>query len=205
MPFTQYQGLDVLETLRDRSDAAPDRHARAVDVTGSEFGAHTPRHRQIAPHVDREFVWKALSQAEVSVIREFIDSRKGRLVPFWLPSLDRNFQFSTFPGAGTAWTIKAIGYTANMFPGTGARRHVFARHPVSGWRYRKVTASVDNGDGTETLTVDAGVANISSDFWLVGFLKLYRLAVDEVPLSWASRTFVTARLPLVELPFEAPL
>lgn len=206
MPVTLYKGFDVLEVEPDSSEGrGGDESQRRRIVLGPEYGTQAITMAEPQPRVARTIQWTCKSHAEVTVLRTFLDTRRGRAVPFWLPTLQRELQFSGFPGFGSAWTVKWIGYTANMFPLGQGRRHVFVWHPTAGLRYAKVTAAVDNGNGTETLTLEAGMGvNIANSFWVPGFLRLCRLGEDRNPIRWLSQQVAVADLQAVEVPAEAP-
>jgi predicted phosphodiesterase len=71
--------------------------------------------------------------------------------------------------------------------------------------YRKVTASVDNGDGTETLTLDTSTGKaFPMASTQVSFLVFARLASDEPEIHWISTDLATAILEVEEIPAEVP-
>lgn len=206
--MTTYQSFDVLEEEIDARDGGPeDSQEQRIGIVRSPVGFTTDGFSEDFPRLIRPYRWTCQTRAEVSALKAFLDARKGRAVPFWILTWERDFQLSTFPGLGLAWTIKWIGYTANLFPGSGARRHVYVWHPTQGTRYAHVLSAVDNGDGTETLTLEATTGlNIQNDsFFKVGFLRFVRLADDVNQLEWQARNYASMEFRVIELPKEAPL
>jgi hypothetical protein len=68
---------------------------------------------------------------------------------------------------------------------------------------RRVTNAVDNGDGTETLTLSAAVGvDLPLGSGLVSFALYCRLAADPLELTWAAPALCDARLAVVALPNE---
>lgn len=205
--MTTYLGFDVLEVDPDSSGGrGGDAASQEQNVVSSPVGVVATTYREKAPRLERSYRWACQGPAEVQALRDFLDARHGRAVPFWMLSWQRDFSFSTFPGGIATWVIKWCGYSANLFPGTGARRHIFVRHPVSGFRYGKIVSAVDNGDGTETLTLGSVLGvNILTTVWTPGFLRLCRLASDTTRIEWTGQGFAAADLRFIEIPNEAPL
>lgn len=205
MPTT-YAGYDVLEVQGDSAQGrGGDESERRIVLVRSSVGRAVRGYTEPAPRVSREIRWSCAGFAEVGVLRAFLDARKGRAVPFWMLSWQRDFTFDSFPAFSDQWTIRDIGYTGQMFPLGNSRRHVWMRTPTgSSYGYAKVTAAVNNGNGTETLTIDTPVLNIVNDGYTYGFLRLCRLAEDVTPITWHARGYAVAALRAAEIPNEAP-
>jgi hypothetical protein len=65
-----------------------------------------------------------------------------------------------------------------------------------------VTDAIDNGDGTETLTLEAAPASRSRSTTMLAYLVLARLADDDVELLWYHYGVAETTLRFVELPRE---
>lgn len=208
--MTQYAGFDVLEEQIDTRDGGPeDSQEQRVGIIRSPVGFDRDAFSEDYPRLVRLYRWSCETRPQVSALRAFLDARKGQAVPFWMLSWERDFEFSTPPFSAPSWVIKWIGYTANLFPSGGARRHIWVWHPTIGTTYVHVIGAVDNGDGTETLTLESGLIppfNIgSTTFYRVGFLRFSRLADDVNQLEWQARNYASMSFRILELPHEAPL
>jgi len=65
---------------------------------------------------------------------------------------------------------------------------------------------VDNGDGTEHITIDSALGqSVDPSTWVVSFNRLCRQAEDEVELAHLGNGIADAALSFVEVPLEAPL
>ena len=73
------------------------------------------------------------------------------------------------------------------------------------YAYRKVLAAVNNGDGTETLTIDSilGVSP-ARDQTILSYLTLRRLHDDENEIMWRTAGVAECTLRTVEIPTEVP-
>jgi hypothetical protein len=71
--------------------------------------------------------------------------------------------------------------------------------------YAKVTGAIDNGDGTENLTLSALTGKaFPAATTMVSFLTLVRLEADRVSIKWDSTDHAESLLSLVEVPREVP-
>lgn len=137
------------------------------------------------------------------LIEWFRDIAKGRGRNFWLPSYQRDITLAANAAAGfSSITIKNIGFTVNhfLYP---ARRHLAFIANNGTITHRYVTNSVDNGDGTETLTLDGNVpVTFKVNGALISFMLLVRLQSDSMKLSFISAFEAECDLVAVELPNE---
>jgi len=206
--MTQYQGLDVLEIDADGSFARLDDHARGIEGIGADTGRREVDDVAGETGLVREYAWTGLGLADVAELKAFMDARRGRAIPFWLPSTLEDLTLNGDHLAAHLFIdIPTIGYASNLFPYTGARRHLFFR-PIAGGAsvYRKVINAMNNLIGTESLFLEAALGvDMPKSGWIVGFLRCCRLEDDELSINWRSRGYQTARIRVRELPLEAPL
>lgn len=107
------------------------------------------------------------SRAERSNFLGWLDRRQGKQHPFWVPSRENEFVI-TGSGSGTL-TFRSINYT-ERYRRHRARRYLAYIYTNETMSFGKITAAVDNGDGTETISIDAGPSGTLRE---VCFLKLY--------------------------------
>lgn len=122
----------------------------------------------------------------------WLEARQGRQNPVWVPSRDNDLELVA---KLSATTIKTIGYADyNLHYG---RRHIQLAYSDGTVANRKITAIVDNGDGTETLTVASLPAGTITK------LSLLRLCVapDSFELRF-HRDIATAGSMVVECAWE---
>lgn len=203
-----YLGLDVLDqAVHDRAGTVDESLRRKFALLDGGTGAREADAQSDAPAGARPFLWTCLSRAEVADLRAFLSARKGRCVPFWVPTYQQDLTLAADLASGaSSATIRWVGYTAHMFPSGGGRRHVALYDPGASVAYRKVTAATDPGTGlTESLALDSPAPRLfPAATTIVSFLRLCRLDEDEVRIQWTSRGFAQAELRLRDLPAEAP-
>lgn len=146
--------------------------------------------------------------AAVQALRTWYFSVKGALTAFWLPTWQMDLEPVADVVSGVAaLTIRSIGYTERLFPHE-ARRHLAFVPPAGAITHQRVTAAVNNGDGTETLTLSGSSgAPIypGAGAGLVSFLLYVRLAEDPFEIRWLEPGHATAALDVVELPRQVPV
>jgi hypothetical protein len=118
---------------------------------------------------------------------DWYDAVLGALTPSWVPSYQADLVPAVSVGpADTELVIEAMEYTTRSFPLTARRRLALIPSTGGAVTARTVTASVDNLDGTETLTLNAAAgATITAGYGLLSFLRLMCLADDPVTLEWS--------------------
>jgi hypothetical protein len=204
-----YRGFDVLELNYNRVGRIEERVRRKFVLLDSKTGVRQSDEQSAAPAPTRPFSWLALGRGEIEVMRQFLDDRKGRAVPFWLPSFQWDLSLASdvavsSPTAQISWTR----YTSQMFGTTGARRHLALWDlGIPSFEYYEVIAASDPGDGlTETLTLSPGAArDYQADRTVISFLKLCRLERDAVEIRYPSGNVAHATIDVRELPMEAPI
>jgi len=142
------------------------------------------------------------SRGDIATLEAFFQQTMGRAGRFWAASDQPDFFVAGQNEARTTLTVAAFGYTAGDFPNT-ARRMVLVRDWTnSAWHARLVTASADNGDGTETLTLEAALPAALDSTALVSLLYLVRSELDELAVTFDNQQLAHSDVSFTELPSE---
>lgn len=206
--MSTHLGHDVLELNYNRLGAFQEALHRKFVVLDSKMGLRTSDEQSPAPAVVRPFVWTALGDAEIATMRAFLDARKGRAVPFWLPTFQWDLKLSQDVIETQAIiTIDWIRYVQQMWGTTAARRNVAVwtiGDPTMD--FYRISAATDPGDyQTETLTLDPpAIRDYPAATRVVSFLKFCRLETDEVEINYPALGVAEATIQVRELPLEAP-
>lgn len=202
---TQYEGYDLIEELPNNRLDGEIELRRASAMIDSRTSIRVVDDKSGIATALSGFNWFAYTRSEIAALKRFIHRRFGQAVPFWLPTWHNDLPLAEdAAGAAVNIDIKRVGYTDYQFPDT-ARRHIAFIDPSGAITARKVTAAVDNGDGTETITVSSALpAGGFPAATMVSFLPLVRLADDDVDLRWSSPIMVECDLPVVEVTREVP-
>lgn len=201
--MTQVYGFDVLEEEPDWSEPPGQSTRRILSRFDNGMGPVVVRDRGGVAFQEQGFAWFLDGRSKVQAFRDFVDSRMGSLVPFWVPTWREDLTLAQQAPANTSGiVVKESGYATRMFPDV-ARRYLAIQNPAGGWIYRKVTSASSNGT-TETLTLDATVGTLLQAGTAVSFLVLCRLDSDKAAIEWNDVTFGQAETKFVEIPKEVP-
>jgi len=204
---TQYQGLDVLEVEANRFQAVTDDFVRRFNLLDQRTGVRWADELEAAPAIVRPFVWTALGREEALAMRSFVDDRKGRAIPFWVPTWQQDLQLHTDAVLDqTILEIDWVRYTGLQFPSTAARRHlaVYSTSHVPSYHY--IVDADDPGNFvTETIQISPGAArNWPKGSTIFSFLRLCRLENDVISWIWESTQVLHALIEIREIPAEVP-
>lgn len=199
-----YRGQEILAVEPTRDEGAEDQIERAEFELNNRTGSRSVDAVSLTPRAKRIFNWLALNRGEAKLIRGFIERHRGRGCGFWTNGWQRDLTLvADLAGGASSWVIDDVEYASRIFPLGRARRHVGVL-TASGWRYREILAAVDNANGTESLVLDAPIAEALTPRTLIAFLRYARLDVDEPQIDWLGSRCARARLPMVDLPGETP-
>lgn len=204
-----YFGFEVLELNYNRAGPIEERLGRGFVLLDPETGKRVADEHTESPAAVRPFIWSAFGRDEISTLRGFLAARKGRAVPFWLPSFQWDLTLTEDVLTSQAvLTVEWVRYKQQMFGTTGARRHValWTLGDGSTIDCYRVDAAGDPGNyETETLTIDpVAVRDYTAETTVVSFLKLCRLEEDRVSITYPDGAHAEATIPVRELPLEAP-
>jgi hypothetical protein len=203
---TYYRGHDLLteppvgNPVRDQSETMPQV------VSDGGVGQWSVAWPANTPSLDFPFSIVLETRDRVSDWLLWLSYRRGQYAPFWMPTWRRDFRLAVSAGAAdTDLIVRDTGYTDSGFA-SEARRHVAVIVAGGGAITiypRRIEASVDNGDGTETLTLDAALGVDIDRAAVLSFLVLARLADDTAVLHWHHPQLAVAEVRVVEVARQA--
>jgi hypothetical protein len=205
--MANHRGVTILDvTDPDRGDGSSDDLERRIFELQTGTGTKTVDVPGPADSVVRQFEWMCFSRAEAKVLRTFIEGRLGMALPFWLNTWSEDFTLNADHGTNsTTLTVLYNGYSALVFPLGNMRRHIHVKAPDGTVHTRYVSNAVDNGNGTETLTLESLIAPaLTVAGTLISFLRYSRLDTDEPAIAWTGGQYARSTLPVREIPNEAP-
>lgn len=185
-PATTYRGFPVLTTrpsyARD-PETSLDRMAYRVDDDIGLINEHDdvglPLYRQVHD-------WNLDGRAALNAWRGMVYALNGKRNSLWVPTwLDDLTPVASMTPSATAMRVAWSGYAAHVAQAIN-RRDVRVELTSGAVLYRRIVASVDNGDGTETLTLDngLGVAVAPHQVAQVSFMGLCRSDSDQFEIGW---------------------
>lgn len=202
----QYRGFDVLEAPPNRESDLPRGYKRDLVKLDQQTGIITVESKSNAPTVTLNHPWFLMGRHDITKCRSFLLRRQGQLNPFWVPTWDHDLVMNQdlAPG-GTQLVIKRVFYTRFFFPELSRRYLAFIGPGGVMLGYNKVTASQENSNETETLTLETAIsAGLAATTTMVSFLSFARLAMDDNSIEWSNPSLAQAALAVQELPQEVP-
>jgi hypothetical protein len=200
-----YRGHDLLSVMPNNREERDQRALMRVELLDSQTGQVSTRPAWAGLLVDHPFTWTLDGRAEIGDFLQWCAFRRGRYTPCWVPTWRQELTLAEPAGSGdTELTIVDVGYTTSLFP-SEARRHLAIITATAGVRTitpRRVTDALENGDGTEMLTLEAASGIALPIDTMIAYLVLARLDSDDVELLWYHYQAAEAVVRLVELPRE---
>jgi hypothetical protein len=204
--LTSFKGFDVLEIGPNWESDLKRTYSRSLVILDPKIGPISSVDKGGTPLVGQEFPWWLQDHAAVTKFRAFLLARFGQLRPFWIPTWDQDLVLHQDVGsADTGILIDSEFYTRFFFPSKARQYIAFIPTDGSGNVYRKITNAVDNGNGTELLTLESPTAKaFSKSQTQISFLTLARLASDDSEIEWVNNDLAQANLQFQEVPREVP-
>jgi hypothetical protein len=203
---TQLDGIDVLtEAQHNARDEIRESFARVGALLDNPTGKREYDDHGGRAFPARNFLWTAPDRAACVRLREFLDARKGRLVPFWTPTFSWDLELAEdSPAESATLVIRRAGYGQFLWP-VPARRRLAIFVPGQPMALRKVI-SLETGTTTETLHLDSapGGTTLFAETTRICFLPLCRLAEDLTEITWSHTDHCEARIQFAEIPHEVP-
>jgi hypothetical protein len=199
----QIQSVDLFFDHTETGD--PQELASTVRRLRTDFETGAIESTLLAPAATNRIGHRQLmsSRTEIANFLGFLARRKGRKVPFWTPAYGHHFNV-------TQSLTNEITITDEMYQerfAAGIARKYMVRPSAAGavLKVGKTSAVVDNGNGTETLTLigsEPGTAPVKISLTIP--LRYCRLDADAIELQWMTSSVVDARLAFREMFVEAP-
>jgi hypothetical protein len=201
---TQLDGVDVLtETQHNARDAISETFARHGALFNNPTGARVYDDHGAQAFPERNFLWTAADRAACVRLREFLDARQGRRVPFWTPTFSWDLELAEdAPPSSSTLVVRTTTYGQLFWP-VPARRRLAIFAPGQPMVTRRVTIVVA-GAATDTLHLDSGLGDTTlfAASTRVCFLVLCRLAEDQTEITWSHTDHCDAQIRFVEIPNE---
>lgn len=178
--------LDVLTTQQIRG--LRDINNNAMIFRPNPTGKFSASNRRLFPSLETEFELLLNDRDDVDEFKTFLDTRKGRRIPFYMPTWTKDMMM-TDDNASALLKIRNIGYTDNYFSATVLARNliIFMNPGDSEYEVRLISGSSEIANDREQLTMNSilPVDKRATDYWeIISFLNYCRLAQDGADLIW---------------------
>ena len=192
-----FNGVDLWfeEPLMPTDEGVEDHIINRMDLIDYEIGTIS----LIAPwtntRIRRRFDQIKEGLEEIWNFRQWLHRRSGRLVPFYMPTYENNFEILTEGTLTDVIEIRNDGFVSQ----SSARTHIIFFLKNGSWIIKTIIGSASNPSGTDSITLDSEL-NVSVDnIDIVSFLGLKRLQSDRVELTWLPNNVITSTLGILEI------
>lgn len=181
-----YRGLPVLDRTPNKAGGVSTEFRRDLEILDNLTGVVAYDDRSGFANTLQDYHWIEKGRANIAILKQWLYARAGRLTPFWTSSWTNDIELvGTVAVSDLVIDIAFIGYANYLSQGVG-RRDIKIELNDGTVFYRRITDSVDNGDQTETLSIDTslGQAVNPSDISMISFMQLHRLDSDNIEIAW---------------------
>jgi hypothetical protein len=186
--WLQFQGLDVLTLPPNVADGDPDEaYERDFDTVDQGKGTWFVSDHSDGPMISRPYKWLLKTRQEIMNFLAFLEVRKGKAIPFWMPTWSKDLEQVQDMGASDLnILIKNIGYTRYIKHHTNRSMLIFYPSDGSAPIVKTITGCGESSNNTETLSLDTsfGVIKHPADFKAISFLTYCRMDQDAFELTW---------------------
>lgn len=192
-----FDGLPVFDRRLNANSPSRESSAGGLELIGAPGGAYYARTSMTQSRIRRRARYTIRTAAERQWFRAFLAAARGRQVAFLLPTWtpDLTVAVQPLPAATTLRILATPDYVTLWFPSL-AHRHLQLGFADGSIGYVTVTAAVDNGDGTQTLTVTS-VGAMTSAIVMVSLLERVRFDQDEFVVTSAANVIGVVDLELL--------
>jgi hypothetical protein len=194
----QYNGEDTffMEPLQTGADGSPDSYHYDMVVLDNQSGLVN----QYAPwdniRIKRQFELIVEGLQDIWEMRQWLDRRAGKLVPFYMPTYENNFKI-----LNTGTVVDSLEVLEEDFTTQSSTRTTIVIKKTDGtYIFRTIIDSVLNGvSGNVDLTLDTALNFDASEIDEINFIGLKRLDSDQIDFDWLANNVVSITLPIIEL------
>lgn len=194
---TMFDGLPVFDRRLNADQVSPEANVGGLQVIdGGAGGAYYTRTAYPQSDMQRRHTFVIKSIGERQWLRKFWQTVRGKQVAFLCPTWKPDLVAAATPGLGSTTLLinSTPDYVTTWFP-SSAHRHLQLNLTDGTTLYVKVTAAVDNGNGTQSLTVSVAFGSLPG-IDSISLLEQVRFDNDELAIAWQS-TNGKAQIPMM--------
>lgn len=188
-----YRGYNVFMEKNNDADLLNNKYGRNTTVLDNRTGIYAYTQWATYPYLNYSYSFLKGTRSRITEFRKFIEDCRGRFKPFWMPSWQKDIDLISISGVTVIIKDAGLARYVGLNP---AMRDIALIKPDMTTLFRRVSAAVNNGDGTETITVDSSLSVSAADIYMTSFLRFCRLDSDEIALQWETNETVTSNLPI---------
>jgi hypothetical protein len=193
----QYNGEDTFfeEPLQLSTDGSPDSYNHRMIVMDNGAGLVN----QFAPwdniRINRQFELILEGAQAIWEMRQWLDRRAGRLVPFYMPTFENNLKLISVGTLNDSIEVIEEDYSTQ----SSARTTIAIKRTNGDYEFYTITDSSINPAGNTDIVLDRVIGYDASLVDEINFIGLKRLSSDQIEFNWMANNVVSVTLPITEL------
>lgn len=202
-----FEGLELLLEEPNGTADITDKVSRKMFKWDYNIGKVGYDYVNDSPRYSKELTWLLDGRAAIDTFKTMVAARKGKLVPFWVPSWRADLLLKRSITLEIPSRIYLpFGYYGATYNLHRARSRVIFFKQDKSYFIKKINTSGVLGT-EEYLEFDSPftVAYGPDDFAMISYLVLCRLDTDKIEWQWETPSLVTVRLPIIEIPQEVTI
>ena len=157
--FTKYESFHVLDDRRDSQE----KKTYAFDPRNLQIGFNSPAVNPIQDHTIHGLSTSRFLDSELQIVLDdfFFQEIRGQALPFWFPS---PFQEVKISGGVSATQFDVVDRSFDAEHDDHPSEYFYIRRPDLSYHLSKILSVLDNGNGTERVTIaDAASPAITTE------------------------------------------
>lgn len=197
---TMVSGLPVLTVAPEHdTDMALEKDLLTVDA---EKGGWYVYSKGDIPGFVTTLRWVLSGRPAISNFLAWLGYCKGRLVPFWMPSWQRELEIAQIINAtDTSISVKRSDLTRFIGPNVNGRKYICFINQDRSFTIKTMTSVGEAGDN-ETIGINTSFGSVKNNdsFRCISFLRYVRLDTDKIELTWHNGSLLECSIPVKEIP-----
>ncbi|PHR58713.1 MAG: hypothetical protein COA47_09920 [Robiginitomaculum sp.] len=144
--------------------------------------------------INRQFSLVLDSLQQVWEFKSWLAARKGRLVPFYMPTFEDNL-----PLLSTGFLTSPIVVSNHEQAALGSDRTTIAVNTKTGWLFRDVIGYSVDGNGDVVVSLSSGLLLDADEVNFISFMGLKRLTSDTISMTWRQNFLAQVVVPITEI------
>lgn len=202
---TLLDGYELYMNEPNRVDDLDEQLVRAMQRIDHQFGKKYDDMKAAYPRTTRQYSWVLEGKQAIKDFKDWLAIRRGRLVPFWVPSWRKDMRL--IKNKKDSVDLLIAGQHMAWYRAQTTRARIVMFKPDGTYIIRRILASRLSYPNTIlTLNATTGIAadTTEADFPMICFLLLCRLDADAIEVHWHTKYLAEAKAILIEVPKEVP-
>ena len=199
------KGYELYMEEPNRVDDLDEHVIRSMTRLDFQFGKKFDDLNSLYPRTTRQYSWLLDGRQAIADFKNWIAVRKGKLVPFWVPSWKKDMRLILNTNDST--DLLVAGQHMSWYRSKLARSRIIIYKQDYSYIIRNIVATrLQHPNTIITLNSSLGFNKdiTEKDISMISFLLLCRLDTDSIEIHWHTKHLAEVKAILIEIPKEVP-